>query len=265
MHEITLEERFLFDLQGFLHIPNVLSADECESLIATIERVKERFLAKPEVVPEGRSPAFENMVPGQIRFNGLFRLDPAFDALIDQPTVLQYLKAFMDQPHLGNAWMIQKGIGTPAGGWHRGVNPIDYTFRNGKSRTRMFNIVYFLTDNGPEDGCMVAIPASHKSNIDLNWGAYPGLEMPGSVAITGKAGDAFMFSEATMHTGLPKTTPGFRTNLYFNYLEHDFNVMTFDATNANHRHYAMPPSIRDRWTPSQKEVTKWMEYAQTEE
>jgi len=265
MIEVSPEERFLFDLQGFLLLRGVLSSEECQSLLETIENIKERFAAHPEDVPPGKSPAFETATPGQIRFNGLFRMDPAFDKLIDQPGVLQYLKTFMSQPHLGNAWMIQKSIGAASGGWHRGVTPIDYAFRNGQSRTRMLNVVYFLTDNGPDDGCVVAIPGSHKCNLDLNWGNYHGLEMPGSVPVTGKAGDVFMFSEATVHNGLPKTTDGLRTNLYFNYVEHDFSVMTFDATDANHRHYAMPPSVRQRWTPQQKEITRWMEFVRTEE
>ena len=265
MAEVSVEERFLFDLQGFLLLRGVLSPQECKTLLDTIENVKARFTAQPEEVREGKWPAFETTTPNQLRFNGLFRLDPAFDALIAHPGVLQYLKTFMDQPHLGNAWMIQKSVGAASGGWHRGVSPTDYAFRNGNSRTRMLNVVFFLTDNGPDDGCVVAIPGSHKSNVDLSWGNYHGLEMPGSVAITGKAGDVFMFSEATMHNGLPKTTPGLRTNLYFNYIEHDFSVMTFDATDINHRHYAMPPSVRERWTPEQKEVTRWMEFVRTED
>ena len=78
-------------------------------------------------------------------------------------------------------------------GWHRGVPTTDYSYSNGVIRSRMFNVVFFLTDNGAEDGCVVALPGSHKSNFDLTWKNYKGLEMPGAIAVTGKAGDVLMF------------------------------------------------------------------------
>ena len=81
-----------------------------------------------------------------------------------------------------------------------------------------------MTDNGPEDGCVVAVPGSHKNNIDIDWASYKNYQMPGALAITGKAGDVFLFSEAVMHNGLPKTTEGLRTNLYFNYVTPDMDV-----------------------------------------
>jgi len=265
MTQITAEERFLFDLQGFLLLRNVLEQQEVQTLLDTIERVKQRFIAEPEPEVEGRWTSFETHIPDQIRFNGILRLDPAFDALIAHPKVMPYLREFVDGPNLGNAWMIQKTAGAQSGGWHRGVSPNEYNYRNGTIRTRMLNVVFFLTDNGPDDGCVVAIPGSHKCNFDLNWHEYQGLEMPGSVAVTGKAGDVFMFSEATVHNGLPKTTEGERTNLYFNYTERNFGVLMFDATPINHRHYAMPPSVRERFTQEQKDVTKWMEFVKAEE
>lgn len=260
-HEVSLEERFLFDTQGFLLLRNVLSSEECGVLKNVIERVKCRFIAEPEVLIGKQMPAYETRFPGQIRFNGIFRMASEFDVLIDQPYVLKYLKTFMEQPLLGNAWMIQKAPGADTGVWHRGIAPWDYTFREEEIRTKMLNVIYFLDDNGPDDGCVVAIPGSHKSNLSLNWAQYKNLEMPGATPVTGKAGDVFMFSEAVVHNGLPKTTPGTRSNLYFNYVEpsFDFSVVTYRAPLDSDRLYVMPPSIRQRWTPAQRELTHWME------
>ena len=74
---------------------------------------------------------------------------------------------------------------------------------------------------------------------------------------TPQGGDVLLLSEATVHTGLPKTTDGVRTNLYYNYIERSFNGMTFSP--LNNYHFCMPPSIRARFDETQKELTEWME------
>lgn len=265
MHEVTPEEKYLFDLQGFLQLRDVLAPEECRELLRVLELLKQREYNDEwmEKVPSDKR-RFCNMTcdrraEGRVRFNGLPRLDPAFDSLIAHPRIMPYLQEFMDGPQLINTWSIEKAKGSDAIGWHRGVSPGEYFCRNGVIRSKMLNVIFFLTDNGIEDGCAAAVPGSHKNNLDLIYAKYANLEMPGSVAATGKPGDVFLFSEAVLHYGLPKTTEGMRTNLYFNYGAHDFNVMNFDPIN-NH-HYCMPPSVRERFTQEQKDATQWMEWA----
>lgn len=267
MSTISIEDRYLFDLQGFLLLRNVLSETEIAAFLATIERLKQQphedtwhHKLPPNSNP---NPTCDRRAAGAVRFNGLLRLDPIFDQLIDHPVTFPYLQEFMGEPQLVNTWAIEKSKGHDSGGWHRGLGPIDYSYRNGTIRSRMLNVVYFLTENGPEDGCVVAIPGSHKNNIDLMWSDYKGLTMPGSIAVTGKPGDVFMFSETVIHDGLPKTTDGLRTNLYFNYTTRDFNVMTYSP--QHNYHFCMPPSVRRRFTEQRKAVTRWMEFAEAEE
>ena len=267
MNEISLEHKFLFDLQGFLLLPGVLSADECAAFLKTLEKLETEEFADEwakNVLGEARpQPTCDKRVPNSVRFNGLLRLDPIFDSLIDHPGTFPFLQEFMGEPQLVNTWSILKSQGTDSGGWHRGMDATNYSYRNGTIRSRMLNVVYFLTDNGPDDGCVVAVPGSHKNNLDLEWHKYKGLEMPGSVAVTGKAGDVFLFSETVIHNGLPKTTGGRRTNLYFNYTMRDFNVMTYSP--EHNYHFAMPPKIRERFSLRQREATRWMEYVLTDD
>ena len=194
----------------------------------------------------------------QIRLNGLPRLDPIFDQLIGHEAVLPYLRAFVEGAQLINTWSISKSRGADFNGWHRGVPPTDHTYRNGQIRTRMFNTVYFLTDNGPEDGCVVAIPGSHKSNVDLDLKSRPAYQMPGATPIVGKAGDVLLFSEATLHDGLPKCTDGIRTNLYYNYVHAHYNTMLREPTNCHHFYF--PHEIRARLDDTRRELTRWMEF-----
>src|SRR5262249_28431566 len=146
-----------------------------------------------------KSQSSKQSTPGQIRLNGLLRLSPVFDLIIDYPTVYPYLCDFMRDPQLANSWAITKTKGNDTGQWHRGLEPNQYSVRAGHVFNRMLNTVYFLTDNGPDDGCMTVIPGGHKSNFDLDWGKHRGLDLPGSVRVTGKAGDVLIFSESLLH------------------------------------------------------------------
>jgi ectoine hydroxylase-related dioxygenase (phytanoyl-CoA dioxygenase family) len=263
---VSIEERFLFDLQGFLILRGVLSADECACLADRLQALEFQEFAdewQAALAPgvNGR-PTREQQVLHQIRYNGLPRLDAAFDRLIDHPGVLPYVQAFVGEPQLINTWSIAKSQHCPRGGWHRGVPTTDYSYKDGVIRSRMFNTVYFLTDNGLDDGCMVALPGSHKSNFDLAWRDYTGLETPGVVPVLGKAGDVLIFSEALMHDGLPKSSEGIRVNLYYNYVHAHYNVMMREPTNAHHFYF--PPEVRQRFTQEQRALTRWMEFTRWE-
>lgn len=256
-------ERFLFDVQGFLLVRGALSPAEVRRLRGLVHALEEREYddsgwARPWN-GQKPSPTREHEGESRLRLNGLLRLDDAFHSLIDHPAVLPYLEAFMDRPQVVNTWSITKGPGASPGCWHRGLGPEGYSARNGAIRCRMLNTVWFLDDNGPEDGCMVAVPGSHKNAIDLEWHTQ-GQEMPGATPVTGRAGDLFLFSESVLHDGLRKTTAGKRTNLYFNYGANDFSVMTYSP--QHNRHFCMPPSVRARFSERQRAMSAWMEHAQ---
>ena len=263
--DISIEHRFHFDLSGFLVLRNVLSAEKCETILSVLTALESRTYEDEWMAS---APSFGRTVPRptcdtgrefQTRLNGLLRLDPVFDDLIAHPRVVPYLRAFVGEPQLISTWSISKFQGSQQAGWHRGVQTTDYSYRNGDIRSRMLNAVYFLTDNGPEDGCIVAVPGSHKSNFDLSWQQYQGLDLPGSVAVTGKAGDVLLFSEAVIHNGLPKTTVPVRSNLYFNYTHAQYNVMMREPSNGYHK--CFPSEVRERFNEEQKAMTAWMELA----
>jgi len=258
------EHTFQFDLHGYVLLKGVLTTKECEDILSVLGRLEsceyeDAWMASIE--GEGR-PTKEVGKEGQIRLNGLPRLDPIFDSLIGHEAVLPYLEAYMEGPQLINTWSIAKRKGAAFSGWHRGVPTTDYSYRNGQIRSRMLNTVYFLTDNGPKDGCVVAIPGSHKSNIDLDFKSRPAYEMPGATPIVGKAGDLLLFSEATLHDGLSKTTDGARTNLYYNYVHAHYNAMLREPRNCHHFYF--PPDIRSRFNDTQRDLTQWMKYVKWE-
>jgi len=262
---VSAQDRFLFDLQGFLLLRGALAEEDRVELLDELDRLEplthdDSAWMKPRA--DGRkSQPTKQSTPGQVRLNGLLRLSPAFDRIIDYPTVYPYLCDFLRDPQLANSWAISKTRGNEHGQWHRGLEPNQYSVRGGQVFNRMLNTVFFLTDNGPDDGCMAVIPGGHKSNFDLDWGKYRGLDLPGAIPVTGKAGDVLIFSESLLHNGLANTSGRRRSNLYFNYIARDYNVMTYSP--EHNYHFAMPPHIRERFTPQRKAATMWMEFVQT--
>ena len=112
MTEICIEDRFLFDLQGFIVLRGVLSQEECGELLTALRPLEaqdhpDEWMQSLEPGPPGR-PTRETQIPHQTRLNGLPRLSPAFDRLIDHPRILPYLQAFVGEPQLINTWSISK-------------------------------------------------------------------------------------------------------------------------------------------------------------
>jgi len=263
MKSVSDADQFLFDIQGYLILRGAIEPELIEALDRAIveNEAKDHDESWAEGLPVVRGQHFikDTNIDSQIRLNGLPRLDPAFDRLIAHPSYLPYLQAFMDEPQLVNTWSISKYEGRDATGWHSGIQPQDFTIRNGQIRTPMINVVTMLTENHPGDGCFAVIPGSHKKNFNLNpeW-RTAGLDTPGAVEVTGEPGDVMVFSEALVHTGSTKTTKRRRTTLQYNHVEKFRAGAMWDHHNA--RHYWMPPSIRSRFGPEQRKLTSWMSY-----
>ena len=265
MHEVTDDERFLFDVQGFLILRGAIEPELVTALDAAV--VANEAIEHDESWAEGL-PVVTNAyftrdlwMEHQVRLNGLPRLDPVFDRLIAHPGYLRYLEEFMDHPQLINTWSISKYPGRGPTHWHHGLPPEDYSVRDGKIRSPMLNVVTMLTPNHPGDGCLAVIPGSHKKNFKLDlkrWG-LAGLDTPGALEITGEPGDVLLFTEALVHSGAPKTTSRRRTALQYNHVAQR-RAASYMTDYHNARHYWMPPSIRRRFTPQQQALTAWMDY-----
>ena len=267
MIELSAADDFLFDAQGFVILREAFDADRCRRYLAELDRLFEHsyedaWLQREDV----RGQTTVQLSEGQRRINGLPLWTDIFDEVISFAPVVARLRRWMQHPQLVNTWAIEKTAGAPWGGWHRGLNPDDYSVRGGKIRTRMLNCVYLLTDNGDEDGCLVVVPGAHKSEIDLPLSEYRSKELPGSLRATGKAGDIVMFSETLLHTGALKTTTQRRTNLYFNYIDATYNPAMREllaGNQGNVNHYVFPPAVRGRFDETQLELTQWMEWQRT--
>jgi len=191
------EERYLFDLQGFLVLPNALSMDQVALLNAAIDdHVAQQ--ADPE------KPWF--------RQDNLLGWGLCFQDLIDPPAIAPYLQALLGEDYrLDHDYLhiIRKPGPGPIGSYlHGGATPYDpcqyYHVQDGRMYNGLTAIAYNLTDVYPGDGGFGCIPGSHKSRFPLPQGWEDLTQPPACVQeVIGRAGTAILFTEALTHGTLP--------------------------------------------------------------
>ena len=219
-------EKFLFDLQGFLKVPDFLMAAEVQAL-------NDAFDANEDKRGEdGNSNSGEGeALSGKKRgiFHGMLAWEKPhslpFRALLAHKKLIPYLDAFF-----GRGWkmdhspfMLCGGKGSEGlilhGSTARHFDGSQYyTYANGQMRCGMIVCQFQLADVNEGDGGFCCIPGSHKANFPLpkdirEWEAHQ--EVVYNVPC--KAGDMVIFNEATLHGTLPWKAEHERRSLLYRY------------------------------------------------
>jgi hypothetical protein len=204
-------ERYLFDLNGYLALPGVLSVATLARLNALMDERIARDVARDATTH---------------RFGDVLDWGPEVRALIDHEPILPYLDVILgtgfrlDHDY---ADLIRSGKGPIGTRLHGGAVPFDpgqsYTFVEGRPRSGLLVVAYNLRDVNPGDGGFGCVPGSHKANLPFPevWRELErdldGLVRP----VTGPAGTAVIFTEAMTHGTLPWRGAGERRTLFFKY------------------------------------------------
>jgi hypothetical protein len=204
---MTEEQQFLFDLNGFLIIDNVLTLAECEALKEQIYLMK---------FDSDKLPTEHREIPGG-----------HFANLIDHPTLQPILEKLLGHnirlDHGFTIWR-KKGERHPVDLHHGGPTPepmFHYQFRGQKIYAGLLRVVFELNDVTIEDGGTCFIPGSHKSNyhvpksmISLNNGEISPVIYRSSC----KAGSVIIFSENVAHGGPQWNNPNIpRVAVFYSY------------------------------------------------
>jgi hypothetical protein len=202
------EERYLFDLQGFLVLKGALSAAEVRALNDAIDRQQ-----LPEPGEEVQSQ----------RFGGFLMWGQAFRGLLDHTAILPYLKELLDPGvRLDHYYGIYMRHGTAGLRLHGGGTPYDrpeyFHHRNGQLYNGLTVVTWALTDVPPGQGGFACIPGSHKSNFPCPLPIRTYQSNPGCVIqVPMSAGDALIFTEALTHGTHPWKAPFHRRSLLYKY------------------------------------------------
>ena len=207
---MNAEEKYLFDLKGYVNIEGVLDADDLTELNALID------------AQNYADPADDNI--HSQRFGGFLSWEnDAFRKLLNHPRIMPCLAEIVGPKfRLDHVYGILMKEGNPGGTLHGGGTPYDpsqyYVFRNDRMYNGLTVVSWALTNMLPEHGGFCCIPGSHKSNYPCPPQFHPVKDNKTCMApVHQKAGDAVIFTEALTHGTLPWTTTHQRRSILFKY------------------------------------------------
>lgn len=209
IQNVSDEEKFIFDLEGYLVIKNVLSKEE----VAELNAIADQKMAK-----KADAEGYRNV--GKPSAWGL-----AFQKLMDHPRILPYLLAFLGpKVRIDHDYCIFMQKGASRGRLHGGDNGQEgdhwYKYRDGVIRTGLTVVTFFTSPAHAGDGGFCCIPGTHKTNF-LNsipqdvrsFERRPHYVVQPEV----EAGDALMFTEALVHGTMPWTADHERRAFLYKY------------------------------------------------
>jgi len=222
---VTKYENWLFDVQGYLHVPAALTPEQVRRMNEAIDhnhdsiniRTAEQSLDGRGKDSGGQPAAKLQGNQGRGDFGGYLFWDKPwcepFREVIAPPQVLRILLGVIGPRFRltatagitmtkGNEGFILHGGGTPELEHMR--EPFFHRFEGGRMYNGLMSVSYTLTDVEPGDGGFVCIPGSHKANYLCPLEVRRLEKDPGCVKhIPMKAGDAVIFTEALTHGTIP--------------------------------------------------------------
>ena len=194
-----LTQQYLFDVQGYLVIEDVLDSDEVVEL--------NRCIDEQELPEPGKAQRFGSAPDG----SGFLQWGKSFCNLLDHPKIMEILRFRLgDCFRLDRIYGMYMKDGMPRGGLHadygassptsKAIHGEYFPFKDNEIHNGFVVVTWNLADTGPDNGGFCCIPGSHKSNYRLPHEIAAEPEKAPCVVIpNAPAGSAIMFSEALTH------------------------------------------------------------------
>ena len=256
---MTDEQRYLFDLYGFLHLENAITPEDLKDASEAADRYID---SSPEELPPhfGQSENLKGFAHG-------FAFDRALERLTFLPPIWPIvLELTNGKPLLASGTMM---MDAPDG--HTGSSPLhcardDFGFESVRYEVRHGHIYCddvvvfpYLDDVRPGDGGLLVLPGSHKSQFDrprhlFNDGLIDDNLPLGVLYITPAAGDVVIISEALTHGVLPWRPANRRRR-----------VLTLRYRPQHRGISHIPDEVKERLAPETRELTEFAHYTHTKE
>jgi hypothetical protein len=200
---MTPEQRYLFDVFGYLLIEDALSPDELKACQAATER----YINTP---PDELPPGFG--IDGKRHLHG-FAFDKSLEALTRHPAIWPIVKELTNnKPRLiSGTLQVDRPGESSVGGLHCaregfGWESTRYETHHGQIYCNDIIVFPYFDDVHPGDGGLLVLPGSHKAAFPRPEGLFNNGLMhtvddlaPGVVNVTPKAGDIIVTSELMTH------------------------------------------------------------------
>ena len=203
------DEKYLFDLNGYLILRDVVDPELVASCNAAIdhhddqiETAEREFEGSSKVLA---SPVRQRWSDDMIRWNKPWR--EGFLALLMHPRLEPYLTEFLGSgyrmAYLPRLIMMDPGCAghyLHGGRLDRQSFATTYMCKFGKIYSSLLIVEFMLADEGPGDGGLALVRGGHKANFPIpqalrDCAAY----QDHIVEVHAKAGDAVIFNEVTIH------------------------------------------------------------------
>lgn len=267
--EMTEDERYLFDLNGFLIVRGVLTPEEVAEANAAIDRHEHEMVERSddELRNAKQGTRFFGRGPGRMDlgrclewgeqdsrvFKSILahpRLVPVFHGILGKGYRMDHLPMILAQNAGSEGFQLHGGTVDCTSGEY---NPhLAYHCHHGTIRSALLGCNVILRDHNPGDGGFCIVPGSHKSNFKMPKGMVDGEKYEEFVIQpASKAGDVILFSEGTVHGAKAWTSNEQRRTALFRFSP---------ATNVYGRSYfgheggGWPTAMYENLTPAQKAV-----------
>lgn len=228
---MTSEEKYLFDLQGYLYLPQVLPKELVHRLNSGIDRFEtldEEETAALGIMRKDHDEFWKGEKKGRNANRprdydcNILRLGGPFEELIDCPQTLPYIEEMISEPLRLDVFMYMARNQGKSSNLHHGYAELlaycEYAFGDGQFKCVSVKIAYALTDVSIEEGAFTVMPGSHKSNFNNPIaGAVPDENHPLIEVCPCKAGDAVIFTEDLTHGAVVNQSNKTRRSIFISY------------------------------------------------
>lgn len=192
---MTDEEKFLFDLQGYLVVENVLTPEQ-------VQRMRADMDANGIASPDRESIKY--------RFGGFLAWGDDWRSLIDHPRILPHLVALLGEKFrldhaYGMAGRVEGDLAGQTLHHHAGMfgHGCYYVTHGQTIHNGLIVVSFALSDIRPGAGGFCCIPGSHKALFKMPDRYYQVSDNPLVRQVSQKAGDVVIFTEALTHGTMP--------------------------------------------------------------
>jgi len=273
---MTEKQKYLFDLNGYIHLKNALATDELNNAQAAIDRLLKMPSDKlPPGIERNNSAGAGN---GDTAFSNGFSADKSLESLTRHPITSPIINELTGgQPRFNRGSLIvnlhhnQKMTPLHCAREDCGWQTRRYGVKDGHIHCNDFICFFYFTDVNPGDGGVVVLPGSHKSEFerpqkshtDPDGIFFQDLEdsneplHPALVNVTPKAGDVVILSELTVHgVRIWKPTDRDRRFLILRYTTQYFS-------NDRGRKHPFSEEVWERLSPETQELSEVASYGHT--
>ena len=216
------DDKYLFDLNGYIVVRNVLTSEEVREANRVIDEHANEMVERADPALRnavkgthlyGKGPGRKDLGkvlewgPDSKIFKSILahpKLVPYFHGILGKGYRMDHLPFVLVQDHGAEGFQLHGGTVDCSSGEY---NPhLAYTYNHGLIRCALLGCNVMLTDHNAGDGGFCVVPGSHKANFKMPQGMVDGeahsefIRQP----VT-KAGDVVLFSEGTVHGAMAWT------------------------------------------------------------